>query len=231
MTAEEGTPNACATDAPGPRAPSSENPEIELARRKMEHDAWYAAEQIRLGECELELKRKGSSWRDSRLTMALVAAAIAGLVNAWVANINSTTQIDIALKRQAHEKSLEKDKVDAARISEALKLEPNAALRRLQMLVDYGLISDYSVARLDRLREFLNLKQSGPGAYEAFPWESAWLGGGQNADEVCEQERAALHERFTGREITTASFAEESRKDFFGHVKFKYRCVFRLSRS
>lgn len=229
MAAVEGTSNACATDSSRPATRSSPNPEIDLTRRKMAHEASCAEEQIRPRECEPELKRKGSSWRDSRLTMALVAAAIAGLVNAWVANINSTTQIDIALKRQSHEKALEKDRVDAARISEALKLEPNAAIKRLQMLVDYGLISSYSIAKLDRLRQALNLKKPETGVSEDIPWESDWRSGGENADEVCEQARISLHDRFAGREIITAHVSEDSRKDFFGHINFKYRCVFRLS--
>lgn len=84
--------------------------------------------------------------------MALVAATLDGLVNVWVANINSTTQIDIALNRLAHEKSLEKTRFDAERISDALKRDPDAALKRRQMLVDDGAISDYSIAWLDRSR-------------------------------------------------------------------------------
>jgi hypothetical protein len=58
------------------------------------------------------------------------------------------------------------------------------------------------------------------------PWagQSAWLGGGNNQSSVCGGLAAGWMQAHPGHSVEVASMGEESNKDVFGHVEYRYFC-------
>jgi hypothetical protein len=59
------------------------------------------------------------------------------------------------------------------------------------------------------------------------PWvaESGWLDGGNNQAQVCDSLLAAYQAAHPGTSIIISHTSEENKKDFFGHVQYKYHCI------
>jgi GH24 family phage-related lysozyme (muramidase) len=129
-------------------------------QEKSESERAFRERELRIKEraqenadTELQMKRTeqaASRWKNP-LVVAILAAAIAGVGNAWVAYFNGTSQT-----------ALEKLKSEQARILEMIKTgNADKAAENLQFLLDAGLILDPAIGA--RLREFLRTRQPGTG--------------------------------------------------------------------
>lgn len=129
--------------------------------------------EVGVKEAELELKRKehaSAGWR-SPLVIAVLAAALGALGNAYVTSINASLQ-----------RELEDQKAEQQRLLEAIKTgDPDGAAVNLQFMLDAGLISEPK--RVKKLREFLASREPGTGPVLPAPsattpaWQREWESG------------------------------------------------------
>jgi hypothetical protein len=133
--------------------------------KTVDQDKWAAEQALRdrevtvkereqrVREQDLALRKSEiakAAWR-SPLTVAIIAAAVAGFSNVVVVTINGI------LGRQ-----LEDTRAESARILEMIKTgDADKAAENLRFLADAGLISDHQ--RLDAIRGFLKTRSPGQG--------------------------------------------------------------------
>jgi hypothetical protein len=130
--------------------------EVEIRKLELElkRDTWSKDVEIRnreldlkrhAGDAELELKRKEMDrlrWNNP-VVVAILAAAIAGILNIIVTSVNDYFQRETETVKAAATEKLERGKAESARILEMIKTgNLNDAARNLQFLVDSGLVSD-----------------------------------------------------------------------------------------
>lgn len=60
-------------------------------------------------------------------------------------------------------------------------------------------------------------------------YSTEWIGGGHNQNEACERGLQEMKTRFPTKTVERLDSGEESRKDFFGHVTYRYSCRFRIN--
>lgn len=60
-------------------------------------------------------------------------------------------------------------------------------------------------------------------------FSSDWMGGGHTQNETCDRGTAELQRKYPGKRIIRLDSSEESRKDFFNHVEYRYYCRFTVS--
>jgi GH24 family phage-related lysozyme (muramidase) len=129
-------------------------------QEKSESERAFRERELRIKEraqenadAELRMKQTeqaASRWKNP-LVVAILAAAIAGVGNAWVAYFNGTSQT-----------ALEKLKSEQARILEMIKTgNADKAAENLQFLLDAGLIVDPAIGA--RLTTFLKTRKPGTG--------------------------------------------------------------------
>jgi hypothetical protein len=115
-----------------------------------EREKWLA--DIRLREAELHLKQAESNrsrWNNP-LTIAILAAAVAGLANAA-----------LELQKSKDSLALEEHRSEADRILEVIKVgDPDKAANNLQFLIDIGLLSPETSRRMT---DYLRARQPGKG--------------------------------------------------------------------
>jgi hypothetical protein len=151
-------------------------PDIGLLRLQFEREKWEAelAERDRdfaLREREqknrdddIQLKRNeqaASKWRNP-LTVAIFAAAIAGLGNAGIAALNGYLQRDLESTKRDAERALEENKAESTRILEMIKTgNTETAAKNIEFLLETGLVAEGN--RVTRLQAFLANRQPGSG--------------------------------------------------------------------
>jgi hypothetical protein len=197
---------------------------LELDKKKSEQDY-----EIRLKEYKLkEIEVKRSRWANP-LAIPILAAAIAAGANVYVSWLNGANQADIESTRYATQRELERERAESDRILEATKSSDlkDAALR-IKFLIDVGLISDPN--RQADLEAYLKSRDSttssAPG--RIVPYQSGWLGGGTNQTDQCAIGRVSIAEQNQGKTILLQSSSEESRRDFWGRVEYRYSCEFEV---
>ncbi|WP_213956690.1 MULTISPECIES: hypothetical protein [unclassified Variovorax] len=185
---------------------------------------------------EREQDFKEAEAKRSRLTNPLVIAVVGGLLTA-IANIYSTrttsaNQQDIERNKLSQERQLASQKAEEERILDAMKLAGCDQIKdRLTALIHVGLISDLnrraSVAQYVSTLSCANpIPPQPPSTSPPFELSSDWLGGGHNQGELCQALRSQALARYPNRVIIQLSSREESKKDWLGHVEYRYFCTF-----
>lgn len=170
----------------------------------------------------------------------------------WQSILENTKEADThKLEQEKAEatRKLEQEKAQASRITGSIKDDADKMSDNLKLLLDLGLISDKNVS--DKIAEYRKSRPGGTGAGEvASPpptepknppqpesqvktqdtvlFQSGWVGGGHNQNEMCQKGIQALQPRFPGKTLSIVSSDEQSRKDFIGHVEYNYSCVFHV---
>ena len=143
--------SADAYPAGGSDALERERWETERAFRERELAIKEREQQSRDDEVALAKQQHASSRWKSPLIVAIIAAAVAGLGNAFVAYTNNVQQ-----------RQLDAQQSEEARILEMIKTgSPDKAAANLQFLLQAGLITDGSVRR--QLTTFLSNRKAGSG--------------------------------------------------------------------
>ena len=128
---------------------------------------------LRMREFDAKLAdQKMARWTNP-LVLAVFAAAMAALGNAWLAYLNeqaqrtveqtrSSAQLALEQERASEQRAIEETKAEAARILEVNKTaDPEKAATNLAFLLDAGLIVDD--VRRKALKAFLDKRQPGEG--------------------------------------------------------------------
>jgi hypothetical protein len=124
--------------------------ELDIKERAAAQDAAQKAR-------EFDAKLADQRWArwTNPLVLAVFAAALAALGNAWLAYVNGAAQREIERTRSDGQLLIENSKAEAARILEVIKTaDPEKAAVNLAFLLDAGLIADD--ARRAALKTFLD---------------------------------------------------------------------------
>lgn len=139
--------------------------EEELKHKRSELEQEYA-----LRKQELLLKQdenKRARWNNP-LTIAIVAAALAGFSNAAVTFVNGYGQNSLQDDKQKDDFQLERSKAETARILEMIKTgDRDAAANNLEFLLQTGLIQDENV--VEKLAAYLENRPPGGGTVLPVP--------------------------------------------------------------
>ena len=174
---------------------------------------------------------------NSALVAAVVGGIVAGLANAYVAFVNSTTLLAIETKKENEEQYIEEKKAEWLRLQEISKLDGEPAKQKLRAFIEMGLVTDArirdSVAALDRTKPVgeASKTQSPISPATVVSRSSEWVGGGHNQDEMCQalMQTLAAEPAYHNKSIGKANASEDSRRDLFGHVTYQYYCNFAVS--
>lgn len=137
--------------------------EIELNQKhhQIEQDHALRREELQLKQDE----NKRARWNNP-LTIAIVAAALAGFSNAAVTFVNGVQQNSLQNDKQKDDFQLERSKAETARILEMIKTgDKDAAASNLEFLLETGLVQDAEV--VEKLKVYL--KNRPPGGGTALP--------------------------------------------------------------
>jgi hypothetical protein len=129
-----------------------------------EQQKWRDEYQLKTRELDLKQKEQQRSNWSNPLVVAILAAAVAGLSNAFVAMINGRLQRQIEQSRAAESLRIEESRSEAGRILEMIKTgEPDKAAGNLKFLIDTGLISNEE--RVAQIQRYLSTRQPGTGPF------------------------------------------------------------------
>ena len=200
---------------------------LEVEERKSDREY-----EIRLREMELkENEAKRSKW-SSPIVLTLIAAFVAAIGNGYISWLNGENQLRLESNKNAGQIAIEQQKAEAARILEATKdVPPEKAAEKLRFLIDIGLIVDSNQqARLEKYLEHKENTTKSSG--EALPiieqYATEWLGGGNDQQTQCRIGRTYIVQKHPGKSVLLISSSEQSKKDFFGRVEYKYFCTFQV---
>ncbi|MEH2605025.1 hypothetical protein V1277_004402 [Bradyrhizobium sp. AZCC 1588] len=149
--------------------------DLRLRERELDIKERAAAQEAAQKTREFEAKLADQKWArwTNPLVLAVFAAALAALGNAWLAYVNGEAQRALELTRSQEQIKLEREKAEgqlrienskaeAARILEVIKTaDPEKAAVNLAFLLDAGLIADD--ARKAALKTFLDNRKPGEG--------------------------------------------------------------------
>jgi hypothetical protein len=129
-----------------------------------EQQKWRDEYQLKTRELDLKQKEQQRSNWSNPLVVAILAAAVAGLSNAFVAMINGRLQRQIEQSKAAESLRIEESRSEAGRILEMIKTgEPDKAAGNLKFLIDTGLISNEE--RVAQIQRYLSTRQPGTGPF------------------------------------------------------------------
>lgn len=195
-------------------------------------------------ENELDQKNKTDNTpllKNPVFLTAVFGAIIAAFANAYVAFINNNTLVDVETHKENEEQLIEAKKAEFSRLLEVSKLDVNLAKTKLKAFCEIHLITDISICIDDAPKTDKPNSQIGsnpapttaPKYSEDFTatWDSPQENGGHSQQEECNIGISELQKdnRYKGKNISIASASEDSSKDFFGHVTYRYHCVYRIN--
>lgn len=230
--------------------------QFELEKLQFERDK-FRAEQIwadrdhaqRVSEQAFrESESRRSRWANP-LVLAVLAAALAGIGNAYVASKNGETQLQIETQNHIRQRSLEEQKAEYALMLEIMKSnDPCKAARNLLMAFESGLLPDPN--KREPLKVWFAKNADGhsgcvssssatpsPAPSPVSPssaqpiieqYQTGWLGGGNTQPQQCSVGRGVIEQKHPGKSIQLVKSWEESKRDFFGHVEYRYFCTFQV---
>lgn len=205
---------------------------LELKKLELEEKKDNREYEIHLKELaikESELRR--SKWSNS-LVLAVVAAFIAAAGNGYISWLHGANQLTIESTKYSSEKELLRQRAEADRILEAIKdVTPDKAAEKIRFLIDVGFVTDPN--RQAALEEYLKRKEAtstgqSTGSPITEQYSTGWLGGGNNQADQCRIGRAVISQKYPGKTILLVSSSEQSKKDLFGRVEYKYFCTFQI---
>jgi hypothetical protein len=138
--------------------------DLRLRERELDIKERAAAQDAAQKAREFDAKLADQRWArwTNPLVLAVFAAALAALGNAWLAYVNGAAQREIERTRSDGQLLIENSKAEAARILEVIKTaDPEKAAVNLAFLLDAGLIADD--ARRAALKTFLDNRKPGEG--------------------------------------------------------------------
>jgi hypothetical protein len=144
-------------------------PGLELERWRFERDCRLRELGLKEREqanrdADIELRRqeqRSATWR-SPLTVAIFAAAVAGIGNAIVTMVNGSLQRELESTRRSAELDLEKTKAESTRILEMIKTgDAEKAAGNMEFLLKSGLVTDEVIQR--KLTAYLSSRSPGTG--------------------------------------------------------------------
>lgn len=222
-------------------SPPSEREKFALEKEFKEREANIKEAQILLYREELALKREESkkTFFSNPLTLAVIGATIAAMVNVWVALHNATEQRAVEEVKANNNLKLERQKAEDARIVSAITGDTTTATAKLRFLLETQLVTDPDTRKY--IESYINTPQIiNPPAIEAptapppsttrrVSVETGWLGGGNNQRDVCAGLQAQVESKNPGQRVTVVGTSEDSRKDFIGYVTYNYKCTFDIT--
>src|SRR6266436_2486482 len=129
-----------------------------------EQQKWRDEYQLKLRELDLKQKEQERSNWSNPLSLAILAAFVAGLFSAVVALINGWQQRQIEQSKAAESLRIEDSRSEAGRILEIIKTgEPDKAASNLKFLIDTGLISNKELVA--QIQGYLSTRQPGTGPF------------------------------------------------------------------
>jgi hypothetical protein len=130
-----------------------------------DRERWREEYELRKREIEIKEHEAIRDRWSSPLIIAILTAAVAGLMNAAAIVLNGVEQRKLEVTKSDQARSIEETKAEAARIFEVIKTgSPSQAATNLKFLVDVGLISD--AGRRDSIKA---LDQRATGQLPALP--------------------------------------------------------------
>jgi hypothetical protein len=209
-----------------------ENKELELRRLELEEKKTEQEYLVRLKEIGLkEADARRSRWSNP-LVLSIVAATIAAAGNAYISWLNGSNQLAVESTRNAALREIEQEKAEAERILEATKSSsPGDAEEKLKFLIAVGLIANPN--RQAALEAYLTSEARGTASSSGDSpltegYASGWLGGGNNQLDQCNIGRAVVAQKHPGKYVLLKSSYEQSRRDIFGRVEYRYLCNFEV---
>jgi hypothetical protein len=231
---------------------------LDFEKQKFEFEKAKWEDDKRSREREFDLKKREveanvSAQNLSRIVTpvaaAIVAALLTGAASVVVAWKTADWQSGLENTKEADTHKLEQEKAQATRVTGAIKDDADKTSENLKLLIDLGLISDKNIS--DKITEYRKIRLGGAGAGEVpsppapepknppqpesqvktqdtVLFQSGWVGGGHNQNEMCQKGIQALQPKFPGKTLSVVSSDEQSRKDFLGHVEYNYSCVFHV---
>ena len=200
-----------------------------------------------------EAESRRSRWVNP-LVLAVLAAALAGLGNAYVASQNGRTQLEMASQSHTRQQSLEEQKAEYALLLEIMKsADACKAARNLHVAFEAGMLS--APNKREALKVWLTKNadcQNGcaatpiasanpvppqptpspPGPNAAPPiieqYKTGWMGGGNTQPQQCAIGRGLIAQKHPGKAIQLVKSWEESKRDFVGRVEYQYFCTFQV---
>lgn len=184
--------------------------------------------EVSVREHELVIKKNESKrwFLANPLILAVVAASVAAFANVYVAFRNASAQ-----------RVLERSQAESARIVTAISGNTDAASDKLRFLLDTKLITDPEKRK--SILEYIDTKVVTTPATPPPPpppaastvkrvtVSSGFMGGCNNRASVCGSLAAAAKAQVPGStEAILVGSSEQNRKDFLGHVTYKYTCDF-----
>jgi hypothetical protein len=174
--------------------------------------------------------------KNSVFWTAFVAAIVAAFANAYVALINNNTLVDVELHKETEERLIETKKAEFTRLLEISKLDVTSAKQKIQAFCEMLLITDPAICLASTLVKSSSVSQGNAPSTNTenvvpATWDSPWVGGGHNQQEICNNGVSELgkNDQYKGKVISLQSASEDSRKDFLGHVEYRYHCTYRVS--
>jgi type II secretory pathway pseudopilin PulG len=204
-----------------------------------EREKWEASQEA--DERDYKLRKRDQDFKEAEakrsrlinpLVIAIVGGVLAAIANNYSTRTTSSNQQDIERNKLSQERQLSIQKSEEERIHDALKLANCEQVKeRLTAINNVGLISD--VNRKATVAQYLKTLTCTPSPppqkpepSPPFELSSDWLGGGHSQGELCQALRAQAVARYPNRTIIQLSSREESKKDWLGHVEYKYFCTF-----
>jgi hypothetical protein len=195
-------------------------------------------------------EKKLTVWWTSPLILAVVAAAVAGFGNIFVAYLAARSEFGLESSKSKWANEIEELKAEASWILKAVSAEDSdQAARNLKLLVDVGLIKNE--ARRSQIVTYITTRPGGEGALigsgqtsavlrpgvkpaapsrELVPWQSGWVSGGHNQAEMCNRALLELEQK-SGGSLAFIRSDETSKKDWLGQVTYNYYCEFLVDRT
>lgn len=209
-----------------------ESSDVDLRRLQLDEKKAEQEYQIRLKELDFKREELRRSRWSSPLVLGIIAAAIAAAGNAYVSWLSAENQLTVESTKYSAQKEIERSKYEADRILEATKgSDPKSAAARIKFLIEIGLISDPNrQAALDAYIKSGDQSTPPPQNKNTITeqYQSGWLGGGNNQTDQCALGRAVVAQKYPGKTILLKSSSEQSKKDVFGRVEYKYFCTFEV---
>lgn len=211
--------------------------EISISRQRMENDFNLKQQELDIQKSEQarKLSESQSLFKNPVFLTAFFAAIVAALANAYVALMNNNTLLDVETHKETEEQVVEAKKAEFTRLLEVSKLDIEPAKQKIKAFCDMLLITDPRIC----IVPILVTKNASPTPsantyyYITANWDSDWVGGGYTQDEMCNKGVLVLgaDDKYKGKTISRLSASEDVRKDFLGHVEYKYHCTYKVSGS
>jgi hypothetical protein len=199
----------------------------ELAIKEREASIKEGELDIKKSELAIRQEEAKHTLTNSPLKLAILGAVLTGIANILVSCYNGNAQ-----------RELERSQAEHSRLASAINANQIESMDRLRFLIKNGLVTEEPTRT--NILAYIDQQQQAPNPGPAQPaqapppsapvarltLDSPWLDGGHNQSEVCNGLIGDVRSRYPNKDIRIVGMSEDSRKDFIGHVTYKYHCQF-----